>query len=227
VALNVRVLLIEDDEDLGELVKYNLEKQNFSVDWVLDGKEALEKLKAKRYDIIILDLMLPGMSGLDLCKKIRKETINRETPVIVLTALSDEDTKVAGFSSGADDYVTKPFSMKELLARIEAVLRRTGYASRDILEFEGIVENKKSKTVTVDGKPIYLTKTELQLLEFFLEHPEQLFSREELLENIWGADHNETTRTVDVYISRLRKKLGKKGKYLKTLPRLGYKLTRE
>ncbi len=227
MALNVRVLLIEDDEDLGELVKYNLEKQNFSVDWVLDGKEALEKLKAKRYDIIILDLMLPGMSGLDLCKKIRKETINRETPVIVLTALSDEDTKVAGFSSGADDYVTKPFSMKELLARIEAVLRRTGYASRDILEFEGIVENKKSKTVTVDGKPIYLTKTELQLLEFFLEHPEQLFSREELLENIWGADHNETTRTVDVYISRLRKKLGKKGKYLKTLPRLGYKLTRE
>ncbi|MEO2082398.1 MAG: response regulator transcription factor [Desulfurobacteriaceae bacterium] len=225
--MNVRVLLIEDDEDLGELVKYNLEKQNFSVDWVLDGKEALEKLKAKRYDIIILDLMLPGMSGLDLCKKIRKETINRETPVIVLTALSDEDTKVAGFSSGADDYVTKPFSMKELLARIEAVLRRTGYASRDILEFEGIVENRKSKTVTVDGKPIYLTKTELQLLEFFLEHPEQLFSREELLENIWGVDHNETTRTVDVYISRLRKKLGEKGKYLKTLPRLGYKLTRE
>jgi len=223
----VEVLLVEDDEAIGDLVKYNLERQGFSVDWVLDGKEALEKLKEKRYDIIILDLMLPGVDGLELCQKVRQEGKNRETPIIVLTALGDEDTKVKGFAAGADDYVTKPFSVKELLARIEAVLRRVGYSKKDVLEFEGIVENKKSKTVTVDGKPIYLTKTELQLLEFFLEHPEQLFTREELLENIWGADHDETTRTVDVYISRLRKKLGEKGRYLKTLPRLGYKLTRE
>jgi len=223
----VEVLLVEDDEAIGDLVKYNLERQGFSVDWVLDGKEALEKLKEKKYDIIILDLMLPGVDGLELCQKVRQEGKNRETPIIVLTALGDEDTKVKGFAAGADDYVTKPFSVKELLARIEAVLRRVGYSKKDVLEFEGIVENRKSKTVTVDGKPIYLTKTELQLLEFFLEHPEQLFTREELLENIWGADHDETTRTVDVYISRLRKKLGEKGKYLKTLPRLGYKLTRE
>jgi len=223
----IKVLLVEDDEAIGDLVKYNLEKHGFLVDWVLDGKEALEKLSERKYDIIILDLMLPGVDGLDLCRKVRREGKNRETPIIVLTALGDEDTKVKGFSAGADDYVTKPFSVKELLARIEAVLRRVGYSKKDVLEFEGIVENKKSKTVTVDGKPIYLTKTELQLLEFFLEHPEQLFTREELLENIWGTDHNETTRTVDVYISRLRKKLGEKGKYLKTLPRLGYKLTRE
>ncbi len=223
----IEVLLVEDDEAIGDLVKYNLEKHGFLVDWVLDGKEALEKLSERKYDIIILDLMLPGVDGLDLCRKVRREGKNRETPIIVLTALGDEDTKVEGFSAGADDYVTKPFSVKELLARIEAVLRRVGYSKKDVLEFEGIVENKKSKTVTVDGKPIYLTKTELQLLEFFLEHPEQLFTREELLENIWGTDHNETTRTVDVYISRLRKKLGEKGKYLKTLPRLGYKLTRE
>ncbi|WP_456342436.1 response regulator transcription factor [Thermovibrio sp.] len=223
----VEVLLVEDDEAIGDLVKYNLERQGFSVDWVLDGKEALERLNEKKYDIIILDLMLPSVDGLELCQKVRQEGKNKETPIIVLTALGDEDTKVKGFSAGADDYVTKPFSVKELLARIEAVLRRVGYSKKDILEFEGIVENKKSKTVTVDGKPIYLTKTELQLLEFFLEHPEQLFTREELLENIWGSDHNETTRTVDVYISRLRKKLGEKGKFLKTLPRLGYKLTRE
>jgi DNA-binding response OmpR family regulator len=223
----VEVLLVEDDEAIGDLVKYNLERQGFAVDWVLDGKEALDRLNEKKYDIIILDLMLPSVDGLELCRKIRSEGKNRETPIIVLTALGDEDTKVKGFSAGADDYVTKPFSVKELLARIEAVLRRVGYSKKDILEFEGIVENKKSKTVTVDGKPIYLTKTELQLLEFFLEHPEQLFTREELLENIWGSDHNETTRTVDVYISRLRKKLGEKGKFLKTLPRLGYKLTRE
>jgi len=223
----VEVLLVEDDETIGELVKYNLERQGFSVDWVLDGEEALKRIKENRYTIIILDLMLPGVDGLELCKKIREVGKNKETPVIVLTALGDEDTKVKGFAAGADDYVTKPFSVKELLARIEAVLRRVGYSKKEILEFEGIVENRKSKTVTVDGKPIYLTKTELQLLEFFLEHPERLFTREELLENIWGADHDETTRTVDVYISRLRKKLGKKGKYLKTLPRLGYKLTRE
>jgi DNA-binding response OmpR family regulator len=221
------VLLVEDDEDLGELVKYNLEKNQFKVDWVLDGKEALESIKTNRYNLIILDLMLPGISGLDICKEIRKNSTNKDVPVIVLTALSDEDTKVKGFSMGADDYVTKPFSMKELLARIEAVLRRAGYVRRDAVEFEGIVFDKKSKSVTVNGKPIYLTKTELQLLEFFLENTEQLFSREELLEKIWGHDHNETTRTVDVYISRLRKKLGDKGKYLKTLPRLGYKLTRE
>ena len=221
------VLLVEDDEDLGELVKYNLEKNQFKVDWVLDGREALERIKTNRYNLIILDLMLPGISGLDICREIRENPTNKDVPVIVLTALSDEDTKVKGFSVGADDYVTKPFSMKELLARIEAVLRRAGYVRRDTVEFEGIVYDKKSKSVTVDGNPIYLTKTELQLLEFFLEHPEQLFSREELLEKIWGHDHNETTRTVDVYISRLRKKLGDKGKYLKTLPRLGYKLTRE
>ena len=221
------VLLVEDDEDLGELVKYNLEKNQFKVDWVLDGREALERIKTNRYNLIILDLMLPGISGLDICREIRENPTNKDVPVIVLTALSDEDTKVKGFSVGADDYVTKPFSMKELLARIEAVLRRAGYVRRDTVEFEVIVYDKKSKSVTVDGNPIYLTKTELQLLEFFLEHPEQLFSREELLEKIWGHDHNETTRTVDVYISRLRKKLGDKGKYLKTLPRLGYKLTRE
>jgi DNA-binding response OmpR family regulator len=221
------VLLVEDDEDLGELVKYNLEKKNFKVEWILDGQEALEKAKTNKYDLIILDLMLPNVNGLEICKKIRESSQNGGTPIIVLTALSDEDTKVKGFSLGADDYVTKPFSMKELLARIEAILRRAGYVLKNVVEFEGIVYDRKSKSVSVDGKPIYLTKTELQLLEFFLEHPGELFSREELLERIWGHDHNETTRTVDVYISRLRKKLGKKGEYLKTLPRLGYKLTRE
>jgi len=223
----VKVLLIEDDETIGELVKYNLERKGFSVEWVLSGKEALRKLREETYGVIVLDLMLPEVDGLELCKKVREGEKNRETPVIVLTALSDEDTKVKGFSVGADDYVTKPFSMKELIARIEALLRRVGYGKPELLEFEGIVENKRSKTVTVDGEPIYLTKTELQLLEFFLENPERLFTREELLKNIWGEEHNETTRTVDVYISRLRKKLGEKGKYLKTLPRLGYKLTKE
>ncbi|RUM90252.1 MAG: DNA-binding response regulator [Thermovibrio sp.] len=223
----VEVLLVEDDEVIGEMVKERLEDNGYYVDWVTDGKEAYDKLKEKKYDVVILDLMIPRIEGIELCRRIRKETINFDTPVIMLTALGDEDTKVKGLTTGADDYITKPFSIKELLARIEAVLRRTGKGKKEILEFEGIVENKRSKSVTVDGKPIQLTKTELQLLEFFLEHPEELFSREELLEKIWGADHDETTRTVDVYISRLRKKLGEKGKYLKTLPRLGYKLTKE
>ncbi|WP_456436550.1 response regulator transcription factor [Thermovibrio ammonificans] len=220
-----RVLLVEDDDSIGELVTYYLKNKGYDVEWVQDGLEARELLKSRKYDIIVLDLMLPGVNGLDLCREIRLRGINKDTPIIVLTAIGDEDTKVHGLEAGADDYVTKPFSIKELLARIEAVLRRAGYS--EVLEFEGIVEDKRSKSVTVDGKPIHLTKTELQLLEFFLEHPEQLFSREELLEKIWGVEHNETTRTVDVYISRLRKKLGDKGKFLKTLPRLGYKLTRE
>ncbi|ADU96298.1 response regulator transcription factor [Thermovibrio ammonificans] len=220
-----RVLLVEDDDSIGELVTYYLKNKGYDVEWVQDGLEARELLKSRKYDIIVLDLMLPGVNGLDLCREVRLRGINKDTPIIVLTAIGDEDTKVHGLEAGADDYVTKPFSIKELLARIEAVLRRAGYS--EVLEFEGIVEDKRSKSVTVDGKPIHLTKTELQLLEFFLEHPEQLFSREELLEKIWGVEHNETTRTVDVYISRLRKKLGDKGKFLKTLPRLGYKLTRE
>jgi len=221
------VLLVEDDKDIGELIKYNLEKNHFQVDWALDGKEGEKRIEEVTYDLIIVDLMLPEVDGLELCKKIRKSKKNRETPIIILTAISREETKLEGFSSGADDYVTKPFSMKELLARIEAVLRRIGHAKRDTLEFEGIKLDRRSKLVTVDGEAVYLTKTEFQLLELFLEHPEEVFSREELLSKIWGTEHNETTRTVDVYISRLRKKLKDKGKYLKTLPRIGYKLTKE
>ena len=222
-----KILLVEDDQVLGETLLDRLEEAGYSVDWALDGEEAEELLKKKKFDLIILDIMLPGKSGIELCREIRQGGLNQDTPVIFLTAAGKEEDKIEGFRVGGDDYITKPFSMKELLARIEAVLRRVGHTSREVLEFEGLVENKKSKSVLVDGKPIHLTKTELQLLEFFLEHPEQLFSREELLEKIWGAGHDETTRTVDVYISRLRKKLGEKGKYLKTLPRLGYKLTKE
>ncbi len=221
----MRILLVEDDEDLGEIVKYNLEKEGFEVDWVLDGESALEKLDKSLYDLVILDIMLPKVDGIEVCKKIRGDEKTKDIPIIMLTALSDEKTKITSFNYGADDYLTKPFSIKELIARIGAISRRFGKSASQIIEFDGVKIDKFSKMVTVDGKPVHLTKTEYQLLEFFLENPDRVFSREEILDRIWGPDHSESSRTLDVYISRLRKKLGDKGKYLKTLSRLGYKLS--
>ncbi|WP_456396619.1 response regulator transcription factor [Desulfurobacterium sp.] len=223
----MRILFVEDDEDLGEIVKYNLEKENFEVDWVLDGKEALEKSLSGNYDLIILDIMLPGIDGKEICKLLRDNEKTKDVPIIMLTALCDEDTKVESFGYGADDYVTKPFSMKELIARIGAINRRLKLSENEKLAFKGITLDKISKEITVDGQPVQLTKTEYQLIELFLSNPNKVFSREELLEKIWGKEHSENTRTLDVYISRLRKKLGSYGKYLRTLPRLGYKLTAE
>jgi len=223
----MRILFVEDDEDLGEVVKYNLEKEKFIVDWVKDGKDALEKALKDNYDLIILDIMLPGMDGTNICKALREKEKTKETPIIMLTALCDEDTKVTSFSYGADDYVTKPFSIKELIARIKAIARRWKISTEDKLKFKGITLDEVSKQVEIDGETLPLTKTEYQLLKTFLSNPNRVFSREELLEKIWGKEHKEQTRTLDVYISRLRKKLGEYGKYLKTLPRLGYKLSAE
>ena len=219
----MRILLVEDDEDLGEIVKYNLEKEGFKVDWVLDGETALEKVNRSLYDLIILDIMLPKIDGIEVCRRIRERT--KDIPVIMLTALSDEKTKITSFNYGADDYLTKPFSIRELIARIGAISRRFGKSAGQVIEFDGVKIDKFSKMVTVDGKPVHLTKTEYQLLEFFLENPDRVFSREEILDRIWGPEHSENSRTLDVYISRLRKKLGEKGRYLKTLSRLGYKLS--
>ncbi len=218
----MRVLFVEDDEDLGEIVKYNLEKEGFQVDWVLDGETALSKIQSEDYDILIIDIMLPKLDGIELTKRARREGKNTETPIIMLTALSDEDTKLVSFEEGADDYITKPFSIKELIARMRAVARR--YRKSDVLEFEGIRIDREAAEASVDGKPLHLTKTEFELLTLLVQNPNRIFTREELLEKIWGKE-SEQTRTVDVYISRLRKKLGSKGHLLKTLPRLGYKLS--
>jgi len=223
----MRVLLVEDDESLGEIVKYNLEKEGFEVVWTLDGESALRELEKGHFDIVILDIMLPKISGVEVCRKIRESERTKELPVIMLTALSDEATKIKSFSYGADDYITKPFSMKELIARIGAISRRMGKSVGQVIEFDGLRLDKVSRTVSVNGTPIHLTKTEYQLLEFFLENPNRVFSREEILERVWGADHSESSRTLDVYISRLRKKLKEKGRYLKTLSRLGYKFSTE
>ncbi len=221
------VLLVEDDENLGEMVVYNLKKQGYKVDWSLDGNEATDMIRQNAYNIIILDLMLPKKSGFDVCKFTRSSKKNGETPIILLTALSDEESKIRGFTLGADDYVTKPFSIKELIARIRVISKRVGIAARTHLKFDGIELDRRSKSVTVDGNPLQLTKTEEELLEMFLESPDKVFSKNQLLERIWKGEIDRQTRTVDVYISRLRKKLGKSGKYLKTLPRIGYKLTKE
>jgi DNA-binding response OmpR family regulator len=223
----LQILLVEDDENLGEMIAYNLEKQGYRVDWVLDGDEAIDRIKRNAYDMIVLDIMLPKRNGFEVCRFTRSSEKNGETPIILLTALPDEENKIQGFNLGADDYVTKPFSMKELIARIEVISKRVGITARTHLKFDGIELDRRSRSVTVNGSPVSLTKTEEELLEVFLESPEKVFSKEQLLERIWKGNVGKQTRTVDVYISRLRKKLGKSGKYLKTLPRIGYKLTRE
>ncbi len=223
----MRILFVEDDEDLGEVVKYNLEKENFAVEWIKDGKKAVEKALESNFDLILLDIMLPEMEGTQICKILRENEKTKETPVIMLTALCDENTKVTSFSYGADDYVTKPFSIKELIARIKAVARRWKINTEETLRFKDITVKELSKSVEINGKPIQVTKTEYLLIKTFLSNPDKVFSREELLEKIWGKEHKEQTRTLDVYISRLRKKLGDYGKYLKTIPRLGYKFSTE
>lgn len=218
----IKILLVEDDKDLSEILKYNLEKENFKVDVVYNGKEVLKK-NLHEYDLVILDIMLPEISGEELIEKIRK--IKEDMPIIMITALEDENKKFTCFIKGADDYIVKPFSLREFILRVKALLRRAHILDRKTLSYEGIELDLEKKQVKINGKYKDLTKTEYLLLKYFLENPEKVLSKEELLQKFW-QDEDENSRVVDVYVSRLRKKLGEKGKLIKTVPRLGYKLSK-
>ena len=199
----MKILIADDEENIVEVVKLYLEKEGYTVLTALDGDTALDIETTEQPDLLILDIMLPKMSGLELC-----QTIEREVPIIFLTAKTSENDKIVGFSLGADDYITKPFSPRELIARVKAVLRRSNLNALDgIIKVEGMHVNTLNKTVSIEDTNISLTPKEFELLHFLLKHPKITFSREKLLTNIWGYDFDGDERTVDATIKRLRQKL--------------------
>jgi DNA-binding response OmpR family regulator len=222
------VLVIEDEKEIQDLIRYNLEKAGYRVAAAKDGDTGLERLFASRPDAVILDLMLPGATGLDILKEVRAEPTTLDLPVLVLTARSTEMDKLIGFEHGADDYLTKPFSPRELVARVKALLRRArpgpsgGKLAAGTLEMDTL-----AREAALAGKTLTLTRREFDLLAFFLQHPGHVHSREELLRKVWGYDYMGETRTVDVHVRRLRLKLGEASKLIETVTGSGYKLVTE
>jgi DNA-binding response OmpR family regulator len=201
-----KILLIEDDTDLFALLKYNLEKEGFSLTGLQTGKGALDLCRQVRPDLILLDIMLPDSDGLDICKGIRKDPELAATPVIFLTARASETDRIVGLELGANDYVVKPFFVRELIARIKLQFRNLAPPAR-VLEAAGLELDVASRTVRLNGKPLSLTATEFRLLEYLMSRPGVVFSREQLLNAVWGQDKAITDRAVDVYVLRLRQKV--------------------
>jgi two-component system alkaline phosphatase synthesis response regulator PhoP len=217
------IYCIEDDQSIRELLAYALQKEGYETRLFEDGSTLLEVISEKTPELIILDIMLPGESGLALLKKIKADNDTKDIPVILLTALGGEYDKVIGLDLGADDYISKPFSVMELLARIRAVKRRSNSTIIQHLEYNGIEINYLNRTALVDGVELDLTFKEFELLFQLFSHPGMAYSREKLLESVWGYDFEGGTRTVDVHVASLRKKLGEKGALIKTVRNIGYK----
>jgi two-component system, OmpR family, phosphate regulon response regulator PhoB len=205
-----RILIVEDEEALTLLLRYNLEAAGYDVDTVARGDEADVRLKERPPDLVILDWMLPGLSGIELCRRLRARPDTRQLPIIMLTARGEESERVRGLSTGADDYIVKPFSVPELLARVSALLRRSSPERiADILSFGELELDREKKRVSRNGHAIDLGPTEFRLLEFLMERPGRVFSREQLLDGVWGRDVYIDERTVDVHVGRLRKALNR------------------
>lgn len=201
-----KILLVEDDANLVELIRYNLEKEGFDVVTTPDGEEALVLAEEDRPDVVVLDWMIANLSGIEVCRRLRRAPETAGLPIIMLTARAEESDRVRGLETGADDYVTKPFSPRELVARVRALLRRLRPAlSGGALEYGGIAMDTSAHKVMRDGVAVQLGPTEFRLLRHFLEHPGRVFSREQLLDAVWGRDVYVEQRTVDVHIRRLRK----------------------
>ena len=228
--MNVNILVIEDEPDIRRNLEYNLGREGFKASSVGSLDEANEKLKSKKFDLILLDLMLPDGSGLDLCKKIKSNSETEATPIIILTAKDDEVDKVVGFELGADDYVTKPFSVRELILRVKAILKRSDTKTKEVVEVERQFGDLKidvdSHEVHVDSQLIGLTALEFRLLKELVDKRGRVQSRDQLLSEVWGYNAEVTTRTVDTHIKRLREKLGSMGKYVQTIRGVGYKFSR-
>jgi len=216
------ILIIEDEPTITELLRTGLNYEGYRVSIAADGKTGFASASQGAFDLIILDVMLPDMDGFTLCQKLRAQ--GNETPIIMLTAKQEIEDRVMGLDSGADDYVTKPFSFAELLARIRAQLRRSGRRAEPThLEAAGIVLDTETHEVTKDGTPIHLTPTEFSLLELFMRHPRRVFTRETLLNRIWGYDYIGDTSVVDVHISHLREKLrDRPPRLIRTIYGVGY-----
>jgi len=226
-----KILLVEDDANLVELVRYNLDKEGFDVITTPDGEEALVLAEEERPDIVVLDWMIANLSGIEVCRRLRRAPETANIPIIMLTARAEESDRVRGLETGADDYVTKPFSPRELVARVRALLRRLRPAlSGGHLDYGGIIMDTSAHKVTRDGVQVQLGPTEFRLLRHFLEHPGRVFSREQLLDAVWGRDVYVEQRTVDVHIRRLRKAINGDDKLpdlIRTVRSAGYALDSE
>ena len=222
-----KIFIIEDETSIIQLVQHNLEKEGFVVSSSLNGNDGLKELKKFQPNLLLLDWMLPDLSGIDVCKNLRKDNSFKDLPIIMLTAKGEEEDKVKGLESGADDYITKPFSFNELMARIKAVLRRTDPNTvSDNLKFDDLILDRIEKRVYRDKKEIQLGPTEFRLLEFFLSNPKRVFTRDQILESVWPNNINVESRTIDVHIRRLRQSINIKDKkeLIRTVRSSGYSL---
>lgn len=223
----MNILLVEDETRVADFIRRGLTAEGWAVDHAADGEDALEQVASNSYDVILLDLMLPGIQGQDVCRKLRVR--KSKTPILMLTALDSPEEKVNGLKIGADDYLAKPFEFDELIARIEALHRRaTGYAadaSENVLTSGSLTFDRSSLQVTVDGVEIVLSKKERDLLILFLTNTGRVLSRERILNSVWGLNADPLTNVVDVYVGRLRRKIGVEGERIVTLRNVGYRLT--
>ncbi|MDF2841491.1 MAG: DNA-binding response regulator [Clostridia bacterium] len=221
---NIKVLIIEDEEKMRELMKIAFKKENFEISEAVDGKQGLNMFKNGEVDIVVLDIMLPEIDGWTVCREIRRSS---DVPIILLTARGEEFDKLFGFELGADDYIVKPFSPKELVARIKALLRRVDNRNNDAahnLQVGEIIIDRLSREVTIDNQLINLTNKEYELLYFFAINPKIVFNREQLLLKVWGYEQYGDPRTVDTHVKKLREKLGQYNNYITTIWGVGYKL---
>lgn len=222
-----RILIVEDDSDIADLIVMYMEKAGHTVDRLATGSVVLQHVKAQPPDVIVLDVMLPGMDGLAVCHALRRDPSTARLPVILLTARGEESDRVTGLELGADDYVTKPFSPKELVARVAALLRRAAAAGPpvDVVRYRDIVIDPSQHVVTDGAREVRLTAKEFLLLEYLIRHRGRVLSRDVLLTDVWGYQYTGGTRTVDVHIRRLREKLPGLNDAIQTIKQFGYKLT--
>lgn len=225
-----KILVADDEKDIVELVAYNLEQEGFSVTKAFNGRSALEIIKSQRPDLVILDLMMPEIPGMEVCRMIHNNKETADIPVIMLTAKAEQLDKILGLEMGADDYITKPFHVRELIARVKSVLRRAERKPDDdqseLFTFAGLSIDLRSYTATVEGKSVELSSTEFRLLHFLISHPGRVYSRDQLLDRVWGDEAFVEPRTVDVHISRLRSAIEKdkeNPRYILTVRGIGYK----
>lgn len=223
-----KILAVDDEPAVGEMLRFILEQDGFQADFVEDAGQAIRSINKSRPDLILLDWMLPGMSGIELAERLKDKSETKSIPIIMLSAKGEENDKVKGLDVGADDYVTKPFSARELLARIHSILRRVSpLLAGEALECDGLILDPVSHRVTADDRKVDLGPTEFRLLHYFMTHQERVFSRSQLLDRVWGANVYIEERTVDVHIRRLRKALQpvRKDKMLQTVRGAGYRFS--
>ena len=224
------VMVVEDDAAIATMLRYNLEKNGYRVEEAVDGQEAITRIAETQPDLVLLDWMLPVMSGIEVCRQIRRRPETRDLPVIMVTARAEDQDSVRGLNTGADDYITKPFSIEALLARVRALLRRSNTVpAKGQLIFHDVIMDLTSHRVTRRARALHLGPTEYRLLEYFLNHPRRVFTREELLDAVWGKDIHVEPRTVDVHIRRLRKAINGEGELdlVRTVRAAGYALDTE